>query len=113
MSKVKVPQWLWIALIVWGILAFIWILVLLSSSSIWQEEYNSLLTQYNEKIETYNSLIETGVWCETGAEAYCFEEGAFEEYSENPCGEGNTLYCYRNDLNVGGCLSNERVVCQR
>lgn len=57
--------------------------------------------------------------CQKGYELRCVTEDFDSQLKDiqnnlkNICGEGNRAYCFRDDYNVGGCLGNERVVCQK
>ena len=59
-----------------------------------------------------NSQLEDSYTCGYNEKPYCLTDSEVEQL-ENPCGDGNNLYCFRSNYNVGGCLSNERVVCQQ
>ena len=75
------------------------------------DKYNGLVEQNEGLVENCNTVINQGVFCEEGSKAYCLTDNQIDKL-ENPCGEGNRLYCYRADYNVGACLNNERVVCE-
>ena len=83
-NKIKM-KWDWkIFLIILFLVLWLWISY---DYSILEERSKNLLNDYNN----LNERLEEAFTCE----------------------EGSKAYCYRSDYNVGACLNNERVVCQK
>ena len=103
MAKVSVPQWLWIALIIWGIISFITIIALSSDIE------DTFTCEDGSIAYCFDENGEEPIQCEDGAKAYCFDKTGEQPIQ---CEDGYTSYCFRDDYNVGSCLNDERVYCE-
>ena len=84
----------------------LWLWTAYGSSNL-REDSKDLLNDYNNLVDKYNVEVKQN----TGK--ISIEACNNLNDLQSPCGEGNTIYCYRADYNVGACLNNERVVCQK